>query len=145
MAIKIGQSDRINERRAVRSVPLAKSNKSFDQELADHREQLSERQLRALFAKVDEQAKRVAASRTIKDVQLYKKFVRRLLQEAVRIGLGTREVRSWQQGGARQMLVQTVDEKLLRLTEDFLDQNKDEIELLDRLDEIRGLLINLYI
>lgn len=146
MAIKIGRESGIKDSLTQKGTSYAsKPGVSFARTLAGRTEALKADALKALLNQVDEQARRVSTSRTIHDVRLYKKYVRAFLQEAVQRGLGTEQFRSWQQGGTRQVLVQTVDKKLIDLTNDLLDKNKDQMELLDRLDEIRGMLINLYI
>ncbi|GGL63962.1 YaaR family protein [Sporolactobacillus putidus] len=145
MPIKIGGETKINESQAGRSAAAAKPSVSFERTLSGQEQSMNSDALKALLDKVDEQSQRVLASRTVRDVQLYKQYVRSFMQEAVRTGLGTEQSRSWQQGGAKQQLVRTVDEKLIALTNDLLDKNKEGIGLLDRLGEIHGLLINLYV
>ncbi len=46
--------------------------------------------------------------------------------------------------GRRLKIVETVDEKLVELAQEFLDEEKETIDLLDKIGEIKGLLINLY-
>ncbi|RYL88166.1 DUF327 family protein [Sporolactobacillus sp. THM7-4] len=144
MAIKIGQNsfkDSVTSRETFRVKPQI----SFEKTLNGEKKTIGSDALKVLLGKVDEQAKRVAVSRTVRDVQLYKKYVQSFMKEAVQTGFGTSRSRSWQQGGAHQTLIRMVDEKLVRLTDHVLDENKDELSLLDRLDEIRGLLIDLYV
>lgn len=145
MPIKIGGGTKARESQAGHSVAASKPPLSFERTLSGQKKSMDSDALKALLNKVDEQAKRVSASRTVRDVQLYKKYVRSFMQEAVQTGLATEQSRSWQRGGAQQKLIRTVDEKLIALTDDLLDKNKDGIDLLDRLGEIRGLLINLYV
>ncbi|MFT8310287.1 MAG: YaaR family protein [Sporolactobacillus sp.] len=145
MAIKINQHANLGESVSKRESTAVQPRTSFEHTLSTQKGAMQDDALKALLNKVDEQAKRVSSSRTIRDLQVYKKYVRSFLQEAVQTGLGTSQSRSWQQGGAQQTLVKTVDQKLITLTNDLLDKNKDELKLLDQLDEIRGMLINLYI
>lgn len=145
MAIKISQETQMKEAPAKRPAISAKPSASFQTAMSGQDEALQMHALKELLGKVDEQAKRVAASRTIKDVQVYKKYVRTFMKEAIRFGLDTKHSSSWQQGGAEQTLVKKVDEKLVSLTDDILNKNADELRLLDKLGEIRGLIINLYI
>ncbi|WKB35924.1 YaaR family protein [Terrilactibacillus sp. S3-3] len=145
MAKKISQETQMKETMAKRPSLPAKPSAAFQTEITGQKETLQMHALKELLGKVDEQAKRVAASRTIKDVQVYKKYIRTFMQEAIRFGLGTKRSSSWQQGGAEQTLVKKVDEKLVSLTDDILNKNADELQLLDKLGEIRGLIINLYI
>ncbi|EST10333.1 YaaR family protein [Sporolactobacillus laevolacticus] len=145
MAIKINQHSGISESVSKRESSVAQPHVTFERTLTTQKSSMKTDALKALLNKVDEQAKRVSVSRTIRDLQVYKNYVRSFLQEAVQTGLGTAQSRSWQQGGAQQTLVKTVDQKLITMTNDLLDKNKGELKLLDQLDEIRGLLINLYV
>lgn len=43
------------------------------------------------------------------------------------------------------MVVETIDEKLEELTREFLAKQVSPLELVSRLDEIRGLLLDLHI
>ncbi|MDF2909186.1 MAG: hypothetical protein K0Q56_66 [Sporolactobacillus laevolacticus] len=145
MAIKINQHSGISESVSKRESSVAQPHVTFERTLTTQKSSMKTDALKALLNKVDEQAKRVSVSRTIRDLQVYKNYVRSFLQEAVQTGLGTAQSRSWQQGGAQQILVKTVDQKLITMTNDLLDKNKGELKLLDQLDEVRGLLINLYV
>jgi uncharacterized protein YaaR (DUF327 family) len=145
MAIKISRESRIRETLVKQGQTAVNPRMSFERTLAERREAADTDVLRALLGKVDEQAERIAATRTIHEVQAYKRCVQAFLKEAVRSGLKTEQSRSWQRGGARQILVRTINQKLIQLTNDLLERNRDELGLLQRLDEIRGLLINLSI
>ncbi|WP_010632692.1 YaaR family protein [Sporolactobacillus vineae] len=145
MAIKISRESGIRETPVKHGQTAANPPMSFERTLAERREAADADVLRALLGKVDDQAERIAAIRTIHEVQAYKKCVQAFLEEAVRSGLKTEQSRSWQRGGARQTLVRTINQKLIQLTNDLLDRNRNELDLLQRLDEIRGLLINLSI
>ena len=46
--------------------------------------------------------------------------------------------------GRRLKIVDTIDEKLIELTEDILNEERDSVEILAKIGEIKGLLINLY-
>ncbi|RYM04909.1 DUF327 family protein [Sporolactobacillus sp. THM7-7] len=145
MAIQISRENKITDTVTGRSPLPSKQQMSFDRMMEGARSAVHAEELKTLLGKVDQQARRVAVSRTVRDVQLYKKYVRSFIRAAVQSGLRTKQSRSWQRGAAVQTLIGTVDEKLITLTEDLLDKNKNELNLLKQLGEIRGLLINLYI
>jgi uncharacterized protein YaaR (DUF327 family) len=145
MAIKINQSAGISDPRAPRERAAVQPQASFARILNAQKGPMQSDALKALLDQVDQQAKRVSVSRTVRDLQLYKKYIQTFLQEAVRSGLSTTQAHSWQQGGMKQTLVQTVNQKLITLTNALLEKQKDEVDLLDQLDEIRGMLINLYV
>lgn len=58
----------------------------------------------------------------------------------------TKQSHTWNRfgEGRRLKIVETVDERLVELASDILDEEKETIDLLDKIGEIKGLLINLY-
>ncbi|MGA9226754.1 MAG: DUF327 family protein, partial [Mesobacillus sp.] len=53
---------------------------------------------------------------------------------------------SWNQYGEGRSLklVDTIDEKLVDLTEELMDKKDKQIDILGKIGEIKGLLINIY-
>lgn len=145
MSIEISRDSVVKEKPSRVETPVARTNDSFEQVFSSRKSSGDAEALKALFKQIDDQARRVSGSRTVRDLQLYKKYVQSFLQNAVQIGLKTDQSRSWQQGGTLQTLVKTVNQKLVDLTNDVLNKNKDSLDLLGHLDEIRGMLINLYV
>ncbi|HEX7065181.1 MAG TPA: YaaR family protein [Bacillales bacterium] len=99
-----------------------------------------------LYADIEKQADRVIRSRTIADFIRFKQQVQQFMEEAVGSGLELRKSREWPRGGGNRKLatVQKIDEKLVEMTEQFLDQKQPAVNLLAQIGEIQGLLINLY-
>lgn len=145
MGIKIGRGSGMKDPVLKQGSSVIKVPVSFESTLAGQKASMKMDALKELLNKVDEQAQRVSVSQTVHDVQIYKKYVQAFIQEAVHAGLESEQSRSWQRGGARQTLIKTIDQKLIALTDNLLDKNKDGLGLLDHLDEIRGMLINLYV
>lgn len=99
----------------------------------------------AMMVEVDEQGKRLSKSRTVRDLQLYKRLIRNFLQKAISYGLELSESRSWfDPNQPLQIIVKQVDERLITLTDEVLKAGSEPIRILSTLDEIKGLLINLY-
>ena len=67
-------------------------------------------------------------------------------KEAVDYGLEMKQSHTWNRfgEGRRLKIVETVDEKLVELAQEILDEEKETIDLLDKIGEVKGLLINLY-
>ncbi|CAM3228620.1 YaaR family protein [Sporolactobacillus spathodeae] len=145
MSIEISRDSVVKEKPSRVETPVARTSDSFEQVFSSRKSSGDAEALKALFKQIDDQARRVSGSRTVRDLQLYKKYVQSFLQNAVQLGLKTDQSRSWQQGGTLQTLVKTVNQKLVDLTNDVLNKNKDSLDLLGHLDEIRGMLINLYV
>lgn len=145
MAIEISRDSGIKETLSKHETASVHATNIFERTLSAQQSSGDADVLKQLFQKIGDQARRVSGSRTIRDLQIYKKYVQSFMQNAVQLGLKTDQFRSWQQGGTQQTLIKTVNKKLITLTDELLDKNKDQLDLLDHLDEIRGMLINLYI
>jgi uncharacterized protein len=119
---------------------------SFGEAVSKQSEKLHSEQLTRLLGDIENQGKRLLQSQTVRDLQLYKNLVQRFVKEAVDFGMQLKQNKSWnEQGRSRTLkLVKEVDEHLILLTEAVLSQEKDSISLLDRIGEIKGLLVNLY-
>lgn len=109
-------------------------------------EKLHGEQITRLLGNISEAGDRIARSRNLRDMAKFKMLVRRFLKEAVESGLELKQSHTWNQfGEGRQLkIVKTIDEKLVELAEDLLNEEKTAIELLEKIGEIKGLLINLY-
>lgn len=103
-------------------------------------------ELQALFKEIETQGERLSLSQSIRDVQAFKRFVHKFIQKAVTGGLRLEQSRSWYygKGGTVHTLVKKIDEKLVALTDRVLEGQQSSIDLLNRIGEIKGLLINLY-
>jgi uncharacterized protein YaaR (DUF327 family) len=116
--------------------------KSFVQ--SQWHEKESER-MEGLLAEIEEQGKRLSRSRTVRDLQLYKKLIQEFLQKAVSFGLALSQSHSWHSHEPSvQTIVKKIDERLMALTDQVLREGAEPIQILGMLDEIKGLLINLY-
>lgn len=103
-------------------------------------------QLTRLLGDISAAGDRVARSRNLRELARFKMLVKRFLQEAVDYGLEMKQSHTWNRfgEGRRLKIVETVDEHLVELAEDILNEEKESIELLAKIGEIKGLLINLY-
>ena len=118
----------------------------FGKMVAQHGEKLHSEQITRLLGDISSAGDRIARSRNMRDMARFKMLVRRFLKEAVESGLELKQSHTWNQygEGRRLKVVKTIDEKILELSEDLLDEEKTAIELLEKIGEIKGLLINLY-
>nr|WP_206761926.1 YaaR family protein [Bacillus safensis] len=103
-------------------------------------------QLTVMLSDIEVFGKKLAKSRNLKDLARFKGLVKRFVKETVDNGLNIETSRSFDiYGNTRTLaLVKALDEKLIELTEDMMNQEKPSIDLLERIGEIKGLLINLY-
>lgn len=110
----------------------------------EHKLQLG--QLQHLMKEVESAGDRLARSRTFKDLVKFKKLVKQFVEETVNFGMELKHSHSWNQFGEGRSLklVETIDEKLVNLTEELMNNKDEQIDILGKIGEIKGLLINLY-
>ena len=103
-------------------------------------------QLTKLMHQVEDQGKVLAETRTIDELHKYKKLVKEFMDDGVKHGLSLEEKRGFNRRGRTKIykLVQEVDSKLIDLTNDVLDKQKSSLDILKKVGEIKGLLVNIY-
>lgn len=103
-------------------------------------------QLQQLMGDIDQAGDRLARSRTFKDLAKFKALVKRFVKETVDFGMELKQSHSWNQFGQGRSLkiVDTIDDKLVELTDNVMKQEETSIDILGKIGEIKGLLINLY-
>ncbi len=134
------------------NLPISKSKDSskikvkkdtFLEELKRIHGQQTTSKLDELLELIDEQGEKLSKHRTFDELVRYKKMIGNFIEEAVNKMYHLNEDYSAVKGKLYS-LVETVDESLEDLTEIVLSEQESQIEILDKLDEIRGLLIDLY-
>ncbi|MCK8101715.1 YaaR family protein [Bacillus sp. 2CMS4F] len=128
------------------SMKTAEISASFKTSMENQSSKLKFDQLTRMLTDIEAFGKRLTKSRNFKDLARFKGLVKRFVKEAVDSGLSHETSKSFDlYGNSRTLgLVKEIDEKLIKLTEEMMDQEKPAIDLLERIGEIKGLLINLY-
>lgn len=103
-------------------------------------------QIQALMKDIDLAGERLGRSRNFKDMAKFKTLVKKFVKEAVDYGMDLKQSHSWNEMGQGRTLkiVETIDQELAMLTEEALNIKGKSIDLLGKIGEIKGLLINLY-
>jgi uncharacterized protein YaaR (DUF327 family) len=132
----------------LRNDPLRtmQGNARFGQMVQKQEERLHGEQITRLLGDISSAGDRLARSRNLRDMAKFKMLVRRFLKESVESGMELKQSHTWNQfgEGRRLKIVQTIDEKLVELAEALLNEEQTSVELLGKIGEIKGLLINLY-
>jgi uncharacterized protein YaaR (DUF327 family) len=126
--------------------PSAQASARFGPMVVKQDQKLQNEQLTRLLGDISAAGDKIARSRNLRDLAKFKMLIKRFMKEAVSSGIGLKQSHTWNRfgEGRRLKIVQTIDEKLVELAEDLMDQEKDSLELLEKIGEIKGLLINLY-
>lgn len=145
--MKINQDVRIGldnlRKDPAQSVP---QTNRFGQLVMKNDQRMQTEQLTRLLGDISTAGDRLARSRNLRDMAKFKMLVKRFLSEAVEFGMGLQQSHTWNRfgEGRRLKIVKTIDEKLVELAQEIIDQEKESIDLLDKIGEIKGLLVNLY-
>lgn len=125
---------------------VGKTNgKNFSGLLGEQEENLQLEELKQILQGIDYQGEALKKSGRMTDLQAYKKEVRRFLQVA-RGGLRTRQISSMGPDGSMKMytVIEKVDRALAELTEAFLANESPNLDLVGKIEEIRGLLVDVF-
>ncbi|WP_409290909.1 YaaR family protein [Peribacillus sp. SCS-37] len=120
--------------------------KKFGDMIQKQDQKLQLEALNKLFSEIEGSGGRLQRSRNFKDLARFKNLVKRFVREAVDFGMELSQSNSWDAYGQSRTLktVETIDQLLVELTEEVMDKEKSSIDILGRIGEIKGLLINLY-
>lgn len=121
-------------------------NGRFQQMVQTQDQKMQIQTLNRLIGDIEGAGQRLVRSRTFRELAKYKALVKRFVKEAVEYGLELKQSTSWNEYGQSRPLktVETIDEKLVELSEEILNKEKSSLEILEMIGEIKGLLINLY-
>ncbi len=108
-------------------------------------EQASQQELNRRFKEIQLQGDRLAHSMTVRELKAYRLLVKRFLEDTVRRGVRMKEVKGWDRRGRgkKYNLIDEIDSALLSMADELLESEQGKIDLLQKIGEIRGMLINL--
>ncbi|WP_033543171.1 YaaR family protein [Planococcus sp. CAU13] len=124
-------------------------NKSIDSFASVMKKSQSKLQLDALhqlMSRVDAQGEKLGEQRTFENLREYKNLVKEFMREALSFGLQLSDKQSFSPHGGMKnhQIVEVIDKKLIELQDDMLNNEKEGLDTLESIGEIKGLLINLY-
>ncbi|KPV59487.1 hypothetical protein SAMN04487970_103461 [Paenibacillus tianmuensis] len=119
---------------------------SFSDTMQHQEERATREQLQRILQQIDLQGQRLAKSMTVRELRQYKLLVKQFLEETARRGVQLRDTRGWDRRGRtkRYKLLEEIDAELLGLADELVESEQGRIELLQKIGEIRGMLINLF-
>ena len=120
----------------------------FSRTLHDMSSEAHHQRLMQLKKDIEDQAERLVDRVNVKDYEKYRKLIREFLDEIVSNGYTfSRENAFTSRGGRHRYIatVETINKKLDELGKEVLSDQKDKLEILGKLDDIRGLLLDLML
>ena len=117
----------------------------FRRTLTDLTKELHQARLVEMKAAIDEQGNRLADRVDVKEFEKYRRLIRDFLDEIVSNGYTFSKEDAYASRGKHRYIatVKIVDEKLDELGKEVMKEQADKIEILHRIDDIRGLLLDL--
>ncbi|WP_028609548.1 YaaR family protein [Paenibacillus harenae] len=120
-------------------------HRSFAEVMVQQDANRTQEQLQQKLQDIHRQGDRLARTMTVRELKLYRQMIKHFLEETIRRGVVLKEVKGFDRRGRmkRYKLLDEIDETLVSMADDLLDSEQGRIELLNKIGEIRGLLINL--
>ncbi|WP_312470754.1 YaaR family protein [Neobacillus sp.] len=146
--MKIQEPVRINlgDQRLVTTERNSANSASFQKIMNSYSKELTQDHLHQLLQDIDKQGVQLSEKPTFNELRKYKNLVKQFMGEVTKNGMGLYQTESWDPYGGNKTLktVQVLDKKLMELTDHVLNQQNAGLSILERIGEIKGLLINLY-
>ena len=117
----------------------------FRRTLTDLTKEMYASRLAGMKKGIDEQGERLAERVDVKEFEKYRRLIREFLDEIVSNGYTFLKEDAYASRGRHRYIatVQIVDEKLDELGKEVMKEQADKIEILSRIDDIRGLLLDM--
>lgn len=118
---------------------------NFADLMQQQEEQRTHEELQRKLEDIRMQGDRLTRSMTVRELVLYRQMVKAFLEDTVRRGIALKETRGWDRRGRgkRYKLLEEVDAMLVGMGEELLQSEEGRLDLLQKVGEIRGMLINI--
>lgn len=123
-----------------------RSEELFYGDLTKAQSDLSQEKLKELLDKITAQGKRLGEVPTYSELKAYRELVRSFLSETVSRAYTLESQAGWDRHGRQKIYttVKKIDAELAGLTEDVRFGQERQLQIMNRLDAIRGMLVDLY-
>lgn len=119
------------------------NKKGFSQSFNFARDRKNEEQLKQMFDDIKKKGNRLAITKCYSDVRSYKNLVKEYLKSVLSYMYDVKkDISFWQTQYF--LVVETVDKKLEELTEMLLSEEKENLNIAGTIDEISGLIVDIY-
>jgi len=120
-------------------------NSAFKRTLTDMSKDMYAARIAEMKNEIDEQGKRLSDRVDVREFERYRRLIREFLDEIVSNGYTFSREDAYASRGKHRYIatVKIVDEKLDALGKEVISEHADKIEILNKIDDIRGLLLDL--
>lgn len=126
---------------------IDKSGAQFSSTLDRHFSQNQDEELQKKALEIEKQGKRLSEHIDISELKTYKRMIMEFLDEAVRGSERFSKESFLDRRGRHRVFatVKTINEKLEQLTRQVLSSEKDNLDIIGRIEDIRGLVLDLVL
>ncbi len=120
--------------------------RGFSMALSKEAGQQTRQHLEELLGKIEQQGKKLGQTPTFSELKSYRDLVKNFMAEAVGQMYDVDAGAGWDRRGRQKSytLVKTIDATLEALTEDVRQGQERQLAILEKMDSIRGMLVDLY-
>lgn len=121
------------------------ARQSFERHMSTSAGELYEEHLAELAVKIDDQGKLLAQRADMGEMERYRTLIAELISEVVGNAYAFRKERTIDARGRLKLCatVNKINEKLEDLAREILAGNKNTLEIISKIDDIRGLIVDI--
>ena len=145
MDIKVNQVNQAAPAEQIQSTPP--SDGTFKFMLASHIEEAElQTRLQGLMEEITMQGEKLAKRRDVKDMKHYRGLIKYFLNEVVTHSHSFSRENFLDRRGRHRVygIIRLVDENLDQLAQELMKDEKDNLAILNKIGEIRGLLLDIF-
>ncbi len=123
------------------------TSRMFRRALTDLNQSAHTEKIQRMCEAIFKQGEVVAKKADVTELQRYRGMIQELMNETVSNGFEFSKAGSFDARGRHRVFatINKVNTKLDELTSELLKEQKDELEVLNKVDDIRGLLVDLFL
>ena len=123
------------------------TQKVFKRELTLMSGQKHKEYISSLIDEITQQGKKISVKADVSEIQKYRELVGKLLKENVDNSFSYHKNEKWDARGRHKVfaLIKNVNKKLDDLTAEVLKNESDNIAIAGMVDDIRGMLVDLFL
>lgn len=119
------------------------NKKDFSQNFNFARDRKNEEDLKRMLEDIKKKGNRLTITKCYSDVKAYKNMIKDYLSSVLNAMYSIKkDISFWQTQYF--MTVDTIDQKLQELTEMLLSEQKENLDIASTIDEITGLMVDIY-
>ncbi|MGI5970227.1 MAG: YaaR family protein [Oscillospiraceae bacterium] len=126
---------------------LPASSQSFEHSFNSFDREQYEQSLAKMAKKIEEQGARLANKTDIAEMERYRLLISELLTEVTCHAYAFQKENSFDPRGRRKVyaIIVKINEKLEEMAKEILNGSRDKLKILSSIDDIRGLIVDLFL